>query len=221
MRYADRQQAGDVLAIALETYATPAAIVLALPRGGVIVARPVAARLLAPLDVFIVRKLGAPLNPEYAIGALAEVGEPQWNDEALRYLGVTEAHQHAELEQARSEIRRRQQIYRQGRLAPEFAGRRVILVDDGIATGYTMLAAARSVRQAGAKEVIVAVPVAAPQSVVLFESVVDRVVALQTPYPFFAVGEYYTDFTQVTDAEVLAALSGAQATGNSQAPADA
>jgi putative phosphoribosyl transferase len=206
MRFPDREQAGQDLAQSLAPYASPAAIVLALPRGGVIVARPVADSLNLPLDVLIVRKLGAPGKPEYAIGALAEVGSPRWNEEALRSLALPGHYLESEVRLAREEIARRQQVYRRGRLLPTLSGRRVILVDDGIATGYTMLVAAEAVREAGASEVIVAVPVAAPQSVRLLESVADRVIALVAPSPFFAVGEFYTEFGQVSDAEVLASL---------------
>jgi putative phosphoribosyl transferase len=206
MRFLDREQAGQSLAIALNAFISPITVVLGLPRGGIIAARPIADYLHAPLDALIVRKLGAPGNPEYAIGALAEIGAPQWNQDALRYLAILPPYLDAELARARDEIRRRQSVYRGGRQLAGLTGRRVILVDDGIATGYTMLVAAQAVRSDGAAEIVVATPIASPQSLLLLERAADSIVALQTPSPFYSVGEFYSDFNQVTDSEVLAAL---------------
>ncbi|MCL4367603.1 MAG: phosphoribosyltransferase [Actinobacteria bacterium] len=211
MQYHDRRQAGEALATAMAEHAGPNSIVLGLPRGGVIVAQVVAARLNLPLDVLIVRKLGAPGNPEYAIGAVAEVGEPQRNREVLHEFAISNAFLQRDLAQARSEIERRKALYRGGKDLPSLTGQRAILVDDGMATGYTMLVAAVAVKQAGASEVIVAVPVASREAVKALERHADRVIALQTPSPFFAVGLFYEEFSQVSDEEVRAALAASAA----------
>ncbi|MCL4534588.1 MAG: phosphoribosyltransferase [Bacteroidetes bacterium] len=211
MRYRDRQQAGQALAAAMGEYAGSASIVLGLPRGGVIVAREVAAQLALPLDVLIVRKLGAPGNPEYAIGAVAEVGEPQYSREVMHQFAISNAYLQRELAEARAEIERRKALYRDGRDLPSLVGKRAILVDDGMATGYTMLAAAVAVRQAGASEVVVAVPVGSREAVEALGSRADRVISLLVPSPFYAVGLFYDEFSQVTDDEVRAALAAAAA----------
>ncbi len=211
VRYRDRRQAGHALAVALSEYGASDSIVLALPRGGVIVARQVATELGLPLDVLIVRKLGAPGNPEYAIGALAEVGEPQYNRAVIRDFAIGEGYLQRDLAQARAEIDRRKATYRGGRDLPSLAGRRAILVDDGMATGYTMLVAAMAVKGAGAREVVVAVPVASEEAVRSLTGLAERVVALQVPSPFYAVGLFYDEFSQVSDDEVRAALAGAGA----------
>ncbi len=206
MRYHDRRHAGQLLAEALTQYAGPDTIVLGLPRGGVIVAREVAKRLGAPLDVLIVRKLGAPGNPEYAMGAMAEVGEPRVDRSVLRQLGGDEAFLEREIAEARQEIARRQALYREGQPLPSLEGKQALLVDDGIATGYTMLVAAIAVRQAGASWVVAAAPVGSPEAERALRLHTDEIVLLQTPSPFYAVGLYYDEFSQITDEEVRAAL---------------
>ena len=209
MRFADRRQAGEALGHALERYrGDPDAIVLALPRGGVPVAYEVARFLDAPLDVFIVRKLGMPGHEEFAMGAIASGGvmvmNPDLADLTLppRMLDDVVARERAELE-------RRERLYRGERPQLSLAGRVVILVDDGLATGSTMRAAATAVLQQHPKRVVVAVPVAAAQTCEALRAVVDEVVCGFTPEPFRAVGMWYDDFDQTTDAEVHALLAAA------------
>ncbi len=208
-RYRDRQHAGQALATTLAEYAGSRSIVLGLPRGGVIVAREVAQQLNLPLDVLIVRKLGAPGNPEFAMGAVAEVGEPQYNRSVVSDFAISEGYLQRGLAEARAEIERRKVLYRGGRDLPSLTGIRAILVDDGMATGYTMLVAAMAVKQAGAHEVVVAVPVASSEAVRTLRGPADRVVALHVPPSFYAVGQFYEHFAQTTDEEVRAALEGA------------
>ena len=180
-------------------------VVLALPRGGVPVAYEVARALDAPLDVFVVRKLGMPGHEEFAIGAIATGGVMVMNPD-IRDLHVPEAALEAVIARERAELDRRERLYRDDRPPVELANRTVILVDDGLATGSTMLAAATAVKGAGPKAVIVAVPVAAAETCQALRSHVDDIVCAATPEPFRAVGLWYRDFAQVSDAEVHALL---------------
>jgi len=200
--FADRHEAGRRLAEALLEYAGKDAIVLSLPRGGVVVGYEVARRLQLPLDVIITHKVGAPGNPEYAIGAVAENGEVVLNKPEIRLLGVSEQYLREEIAHQEEEIERRVQLYRNGRRLPSLKNRIAILVDDGIATGFTMFAAAEAVKAEVPAEVVIAVPVAAPSSLQSLKPVVDRIVCLAAPTPFWAVGAFYRDFEQVTDEEV-------------------
>jgi predicted phosphoribosyltransferase len=187
----------------------PDVVVLALPRGGVPVAYEVARALHAPLDVFIVRKLGMPGHEEFAIGAIATGGVMVINPD----LAGVELPRHvvdSVAARERSELERREHLYRGEREPLLLAGRIVILVDDGLATGSTMLAAATAVKQQQPKKVIVAVPVAAAQTCNALRAVVDEVVCGYTPEPFHAVGLWYDNFTQTTDAEVRALLDAAR-----------
>lgn len=213
-RYADRREAGRLLGDCLRGARgrwPGELLVLGLPRGGVPVAVEVARALSAPLDVLLVRKVGAPGNPEFAIGAIAEgdvvvrdagVGGGAWFSGAV--FDERAAHERAELQ-------RRAVAYRGGRAAPALGGRTALLVDDGLATGATMLAAVRAARRAGAARVVVAVPVASPEARVRVGSEADEVIALQEPADFAAVGEWYRRFEQVEDAEVIRLLSGGPA----------
>jgi predicted phosphoribosyltransferase len=206
MRFADRRQAGAMLGAALARYRDdPDVVVLALPRGGVPVGYEVARALHAPLDVFIVRKLGMPGHEEFAIGAIATGGVMVINPD----LAGVELPRHvvdSVAARERGELERREQLFRGERPALSLAGRIVILVDDGLATGSTMLAAVTAVKQQQPKKVIVAVPVAAAPTCQALRAVVDEVVCGYTPEPFHAVGLWYDDFTQTTDAEARALL---------------
>jgi len=211
MRFADRKQAGDVLAQKLLQYRdNPAVVVLALPRGGVPVAFEVAQALHAPLDVFVVRKLGLPGHEEFAMGAIATGGVMVMNPD-LASFRIPEAAIEAVVARERRELDRREQLYRGDRAPLPVDDRIVILVDDGLATGSTMLAAATAVRRQHPTRIVVAVPVAATETCQAFRSVVDDVVCAITPEPFLAVGAWYEDFGQTSDAEVHALLEAAGA----------
>ena len=180
-------------------------MILGLARGGVLVAAEVARLLHRPLDVIVVRKIGAQGNPEVAIGAVGEDGHAVINDAAVRALRVSAAYLSDSIEVARTTIRRRVRAYRQDG-PPDLRGMTAVVVDDGIATGETMETGVQTVRRWGAAHVIVAAPVAAPESIARFRSLVDDVVVLEAPPLFFAVGQAYIAFTQVDDDEVRAAL---------------
>lgn len=210
MQFADRKQAGQILAQKLNRYrADPDVVVLGLPRGGVPVAFEVAAALHAPLDVFIVRKLGMPGHEEFAMGAIATGGVMVMNPD-LAGFHVPEAAIEAVVARERAELDRRELLYRGDRPALSLEGRIAILVDDGLATGSTMRAAATAVKRAAPRAVVVAVPVAAVETCQAFRSQVDDVVCVATPEPFRAVGLWYRDFSQVSDAEVHALLEAAR-----------
>src|SRR5918992_2082503 len=202
-QYRDRYEAGRVLASQLAAYANrPDVIVLGLPRGGVPVAYEVATALGAPLDVFLVRKLGVPGHEEVAMGAIAYGGVLVLNEDVVRGLGVRPEVVQQVAEREGRELLRREQAYREGRPAPELAGRTVIVVDDGLATGASMRAAIHALRQLRPARIVVAVP-AAPESTCRdLEALVHEVVCATTPSPFLAVGQSYWDFTQTTDEEV-------------------
>jgi len=217
MIFRDRAEAGRLLAEEVvrrllsssaypqEAVARP--LVLALPRGGVPVAAPVAERLGGDLDVVIVRKIGAPRQPEYGIGAIAEDGSPVFDQSALRYLGLAEADLAGTVEAERAELNRRAHRYRAGSAAPEVTDRVVVLVDDGLATGVTAHAALRWLRGRRPAQVIVAVPVCSPQSLDVLKDDADDIVYLSAPEDFAAVGRWYADFSQLSDADVDAALA--------------
>ena len=203
MIFQDRSEAGRVLAGALAEYAgDPGVLVLALPRGGVPVGYEVARELHAPLDVFVVRKLGAPSQEELALGALASGGARVLNREVVNALGITPEEIVRVTQREQQELERREQQYRGGRPPLEVSGRTVILVDDGLATGSSMRAAIAALRQRGPAKVVVAVPVAPPSTCRELQSEADQVVCAVTPMPFYAVGQWYRDFTQTSDEEV-------------------
>jgi putative phosphoribosyl transferase len=211
-RFADRRAAGRELGERLAELELPnKLLVLGLPRGGVPVACEVAAALRAPVDVLVVRKLGAPFNRELALGAIAYGGVTLYNRDLLREAGLREP----DLEPIRAceltELRRREIAYRGDRPPPDVAGATVVIVDDGMATGATMHAAVAATRVLHPQTVIVAVPTAAIDAVDRLERVADRVVALLTPEPYFGVGAWYSQFEQLTDAEVLDCLGVAAA----------
>ena len=202
-RFHDRTDAGRTLARALAAYAgQPDVRILALPRGGVPVAFEVARALRAPLDVFVVRKLGVPGHEEYAMGAIASGGHAVISEDVVRRLGISADALERVAERERRELERRERRYRGDRPPPELGGRTVILVDDGLATGSTMRAAVAALRQMGPRRIVVAAPVAAPETCDEFRAEVDDVVCAVTPEPFHAVGLWYDDFSQTTDEEV-------------------
>jgi Predicted phosphoribosyltransferases len=211
-RFDDRRDAGRQLAQALTAQGHGAdALVLALPRGGVPVAAEVAAALGLPLDVICVRKLGVPSQPELAMGALASGGAVVRNDEVLAMLSQAERQFEQVLAREREELSRRERTYRGDAAGLDVQGREVILVDDGLATGATMEAAARAVRALRAGPIVVAVPVASAEAVERLQRIVDRVVALRTPRFFGAVGQWYATFDQTRDDEVTSLLAAARA----------
>lgn len=201
--FSNRAAAGRLLAEKLAHYSgQPGLIVLALPRGGVPVAAEVAHALQAPLDVLVVRKLGAPFNPEFALGAVASGGYRVLNARALTTFSVKPAAIEAVSAREEKELHRREQTYRHGRPALDLHGRLVILIDDGIATGSTMRAAVAAARDARAGLIVVATPVAARESFMELRPSVRGFVTLGLPRDFGSVGEYYEDFEAVSDAEV-------------------
>ncbi len=202
----DRVQAGEALAERLAQDADwRDALVLALPRGGVPVAFEVAQRLGLELDILVVRKLGTPGNRELAMGAIAG-GVRVMNDDIVQYIHVSRAEIDGTIVQETHELQRREQAYRGERQPPLIAGRGVILVDDGLATGATMRAAVQAVRQLGATRITVAVPVAAAQSVAQLEKLADRIVCLHVPHDLYAIGRWYEHFEQTPDRQVVALL---------------
>jgi predicted phosphoribosyltransferase len=201
--FKNRTEAGRLLAKRLMKYAERTdVLVLALPRGGVPVAFEVARALEAPLDVFVVRKLGVPGHEELAMGAIASGGAWVLNDDVLRMLNIPDRWIDSVVASERQELERRERAYRDDLPAPEVGGRTVILVDDGIATGSSMLAAVSALRRLGPARIIVAVPVAASSTLEELSRQLDECVCLMEPDPFYAVGVWYEDFSATTDDEV-------------------
>jgi predicted phosphoribosyltransferase len=208
--FRDRAEAGRRLAEKLESYAgRDDVIVLGLPRGGVPVAYEVASRLRAPLDVFIVRKLGVPGYDQLAMGAIASGGVRVVNEDVIQHVPNADMILDAVAAKESIEIERREREYRDGRPAPELRGRIVIIVDDGLATGASMRAAVAALRQRGAAKIVVAVPVGALETCREFEEEVDETICAMAPERFQAVGQYYEDFSQTTDEEVRELLAAA------------
>jgi putative phosphoribosyl transferase len=206
--FIDRADAGRILAEKLDKYAgRDNVIVLGLPRGGVPVAYEVAKRLRVPLDVFIVRKLGVPGFEELAAGAIASGGVRVLNEDVMRALPNANEIIESVTAMETKELERREISYRDGRPAPELRGKTVILVDDGLATGATMRAAVKALRQRGVAKIVVAVPVGAPDTCREFEEEVDETVCAVAPEWFQAVGQYYQDFSQTSDDEVRELLA--------------
>jgi predicted phosphoribosyltransferase len=213
--FVDRHDAGRRLGERLaKERLSESPVVLALPRGGVPVGVDVAAAVGGKLDVFLVRKLGAPFNPELAVGAVASGGLTVYNEELLRMLGLDEADLEPIRRRELAELERRERVYRGGRPPSSLAGKTVVLVDDGIATGATMEAAVRAVRGLRPAEIIVAVPTAGIEAVERLGRIADRVVVLSVPEPYVSVGSWYEFFPQLSDDDVVAALADAAASSN-------
>jgi putative phosphoribosyl transferase len=204
--FADRVDAGTRLAEALERFVADDAVVLAIPRGGVLVGEVVARALGAPLDVVVPRKIGAPMNPELGIGAIAP-GIRVLDPRMIQMLGVTSDYLEREIETQEREIERRERAYRGPRPPVDVRGKVAIVVDDGVATGGTAIAALRWARGAGAERVVLAVPVAPGRSLGRLRDEADEVIVLSAPEPFSAVGEWYRSFRQTSDREVVEALA--------------
>jgi putative phosphoribosyl transferase len=206
--FTDRKQAGQLLAeeVARHNYADP--VVLGLPRGGVPVAAEVAARLNAPLDVVLVRKIGAPIQPELAMGAVVDGDAPEFvrNEDVIREIGVTDEEFRREAERQLKIIETRRQLWVAGRPRAPIKDKTAIIVDDGIATGATIKASLHALKRQGPKRIVVATPVAPPDAVKSLLQEADDVVCLETPEYFGAIGLFYLDFSQVGDAEVTAIL---------------
>ena len=202
-RFTNRRDAGQRLAGELSEYANQEdVVVLGLPRGGVPVAFEVSKALHAPLDVFVVRKLGAPGNPELAMGAIASGGVRVVNAGVVDRLGISDEAIGRVTEEERAKLQQREEVYRGARPGVDLEGKTVILVDDGLATGATMRAAVSALREHGPRKIVMGVPTAPPETCAEFEEIVDESICLTTPYPFFGVGGAYRDFSQTTDEQV-------------------
>ncbi len=218
MQFSDRRDAGRRLAAQLAPLADEQPLVIALPRGGVPVGYEVAEALGAPLEILAVRKIGAPGNPEFGVGAIAEDGSAVLDPQMARRVGMTQQALDETVERETGELRRRVEMYRDGRTPIDVRGRTVIVVDDGLATGLTDLAAVRALRARGAARIVVAVPVGARESVALVGEEADEIICHTIPHELLGVGRWYGDFAPVSDAEVLALL--AAASGRVPAPAN-
>jgi predicted phosphoribosyltransferase len=207
-RFADRTDAGERLAAELADRGIDADLVLAIPRGGLPLGREVADALDAPLDIVVASKIGAPGNPEYAVGAVASDGSVWLDDDAIARLGVADGYVEREREDELRAAREKASRYRGDRAPPDLIGKTVVVVDDGVATGSTAVAALRLVREGGAERVVLAVPVGPPDTVSDLDAVADAVVVLRTPGSFGAVGAFYDRFDQVTDEEAMTYLDG-------------
>ena len=210
MRFRSREHAGQELAVRMLEWASSGdlanVIVLALPRGGVPVGVEIARALSVPLDVLVVHRIGVPGSPEVGIGAIADDDPPVFDRTALRLLDLSVDKLGPEVAQARTEVHRREWVYRGGRPAPEVSGRSVVVVDDGLATGITARAALRHVRRGGPLRLTLAVPVCSPRTAAALRDEADDVVALHQPERVRSLGEWYSDFHKVSDQEVLDAL---------------
>ena len=206
--FRNREEAGRMLAEELSHYRNdPTALILALPRGGVAVGYQLSLALHVPLDVCITRKIGAPGNPEYAFGAVAETGSLYLNQEAVNSFGLSQYELDRLIHIQEKEIARRKDLYRQGRPLPQLTGRTVLLVDDGIATGSTFMASALAIRSLQPRRLVGVIPVGPPSTIREVRAHVDELVVLMTPDSFEAVGNFFMDFTQVEDRDVVEYLN--------------
>jgi putative phosphoribosyl transferase len=206
--FLDRQDAGRQLAKALKEYAdAKETLVIALPRGGVVVGYEVAQALHLPLDIVCPRKIGAPFNPELAIGAITETGEAILSQDLVQSFRIPESYLKEAMEREKKEAALRLKNYRKKRSSRQLKGKRIILVDDGLATGSTMRAAIKTIRAEEAKELIMAIPVSPPDTLQRLKSEVDRTICLHAPSAFYAVGQFYESFGQTSDEEVISLLN--------------
>lgn len=201
--FRNRTEAGKQLAQELAAFAEKDALLLAIPRGGVVVAAEIARLLNFFIDLIIPRKIGAPYNPEVAVGAVTQDGTTLFNQRLIELLGISRRELEERVSDEVDEIQRRMVLYGAGRNLGKSSGRQLIVVDDGVATGYTMQAALRSARSYGPKELIVAIPVAPRDILELLEKEVDRAICMLVPENFYAVGQYYESFEQTNDEEVI------------------
>ena len=217
--FRNREEAGRILADKLSHYRNdPTAVILALPRGGVAVGYQLSLALHLPLDVFMTRKIGAPGNPEYAIGAVAETGSCSLNQEAVNSFGLSQHELNRLVHVQEKEIARRKDLYRQGRSLPQLTGRTVLLVDDGIATGSTFIASALAIRSLQPRRLVGVIPVGPSSTIREVRSHVDELVVLMAPESFEAVGNFFVDFTQVEDRDVIQYLNLAEEAMLERAP---
>ncbi len=203
MIFRDRRDAGLRLAELLKEFRDEKCVVVAIPRGGVEVGYYVAEALGCPLEVTVPRKVGAPMEPELAVGAVAEDGTLYVEEEVARVVGVRGEWLEEAAERELREVQRRIEVYRDGRPLPRLDDYTVIVVDDGVATGATMIATLRFLRKLGAKRIVAAVPVAPPETLPKLRAEADEVVCIETPAPFYAIGQFYRDFSQLSDTEVM------------------
>ncbi len=206
MLFKNRREAGEKLAAQLEAYKGRKPLILAVPRGGVTVAEPVWENIGGELDLIITRKIGAPYQPELAIGAVSGDGFVMLNNNIVSRLNVTEDYINTAAEKEQNEIRRRLKIYRGNRSMPLIDNRLVVIIDDGVATGYTLLAALRSLQEKNPAKLVLAIPVGPPDTLTMLENEVDELLCLEAPVHFSAVGQFYRQFDQVSDSEVTAIL---------------
>jgi predicted phosphoribosyltransferase len=209
LAFKDRQEAGKEVARALAEYKGKNVVVMGMPRGGVVVAREVAEALDAPLDIVVTRKIGAPGEPEFALGAVTQEGDVIVDSRAAESVGATAEYLQEEARRKKSEVKERMRRLRGDAPYPSLEGKTIIIIDDGMATGNSMRAAVQSIKMRGPKEVVVAVPVAPREAVAELSREGTKVVCLEQPRFFFAIGEFYKDFGQVEDAEVRKLLESA------------
>ncbi len=207
MIFKDRLEAGELLAKKLRKYKGGDTLILAIPRGGVVVAAEVAKELKAPLDLIIIRKLGAPGNPELAIGATTSYGSLVLDKELISKLKISKQYIEEEHQKQLLEAKRREKVFRSGRKQSKILGKNVILIDDGLATGSTIIAAITEIKQKSPKKLILAVPVAPKSTMKRIEPEVDSLISLSTPENFYAIGQFYSSFPQVSDEEVIRFLN--------------
>lgn len=207
MMFKNRTDAGRKLAQALEKYKNAAnTVILALPRGGVVVGYQVAKKLNLPLDIVVPRKIGAPGNPEFAIGAITETGEGIFDEETIKTYNISKDYIENEIKKEKAEAERRLKLYRGKRPCLVLTGKTVIVLDDGLATGLTMRAAIKTVKARNPRRIVVAIPIGPPDSIEMIKREVDEIIYLDAPFFFGAVGAFYEEFSQTTDEEVIELL---------------